>query len=254
MIAHLHKKAPFTGAFLIFGFFFCQVSAFATESIAVRHVVDGDSLRLVDGRKVRLIGINAPELGRDGKPDEPLAARALEALRKLIGNNSVTLQIGPDSHDRYGRLLAYIELADGRLAGDALLQMGLASMVAIPPNIEHLNRYQQAEASARRKGIGIWAQPDYQAIAATSLDKSSSGYRLVKGQIQRVGKSRKYIYFDLTPDFSIAIKRDHWHYFGGEPQQWHGKKIVVRGWISRWRDKLRVRIGHPAMIEISIEE
>ena len=124
----------------------------------------------------------------------------------------------------------------------------------LPPNVEHLDRYRRAEASARRQRIGIWAHPDYQPAAAAELDKTRTGYRFVEGQIKRVGKNRKYIYFDLAPDFSIAIKRDHWYYFGGEPQQWQGKKIIVRGWISRWRDKLQMRIGHPAMIEMISEE
>ncbi|MEE8387252.1 MAG: thermonuclease family protein [Acidiferrobacterales bacterium] len=250
MIAYLQKKASIPGAFLIYGFLFWQVSAFAAETVRVRQVVDGDSLRLFDGRKVRLIGINTPELGGDGQANEPLAVQAREELKILIGRRPVTLKTGPDRYDHYGRLLAYIGLPNGKLAGELLLQKGLASMIAVPPNLAHLHRYRLAEAGAKQQRVGIWAHPYYQPVAASSLDHTMTGYRFVQGRIKRVGKSRKYVYFDLTPDFAIAIDRNHWHYFGGNPQQWRGKKIVVRGWISLWRDKLKMRVGHPAMIEI----
>jgi len=222
----------------------------ATETVGVRQVVDGDSLNLVDGRKVRLIGINAPELGRDGNTDEPLAIRARDELRDIIAGRAITLKLGPDKKDHYGRTLAYVILVDGSFAGEKLLQMGLASMIAVPPNIEHLNRYRRAEAFARQQRIGIWAHPWFRPVPAESLDQTRTGYRFVSGQIQRVGKSRKYYYFDLTRDFTIAIKRDHWHYFGGNPDRWRGRTIVARGWIGRMSDKLRMRIGHPAMIEV----
>ncbi len=242
------------GAFLIGGFLFWQVSTFAAESVRVRQVVDGDSLRLVDGRKVRLIGINTPELGRDGKPDEPLAARARDELEKIIATHTITLKTGPDRKDHYGRILAYVVLPDGSFAGEKMLRKGLASMIAIPPNIEHLNHYRLAEASARKQRAGLWALPYYRPVAASSLDHSMTGYRFVQGRINRVGKSKKFVYFDLSPDFAIAIDRGNWHYFGGNPQQWHGKNVIVRGWVTRWHDKLRMRVGHPAMIEVRSEE
>lgn len=235
---------------MLWGCLFCVLTAVADEVVTVRQVTDGDSLRLTDGRKVRLIGINAPELGRDGKADEPLAAPARDRLKALIGDQTVTLETGPDRFDRYGRLLAYVKLPNGKSAGESLLQQGLASVIAIAPNLAHLGQYRRAEAIARQQRIGIWAHPYFQPVSAKSLHRTMTGYRFVRGQIQRVGKSRKYVYFDLTPDFAIAIDRKHWHYFGGDPQQWRGKKVIVRGWISLWRNKLRVRVGHPAMIEV----
>jgi endonuclease YncB( thermonuclease family) len=250
VVTYLPKKASILGAFLIFGLLFWQLSTIAAETVGVRQVVDGDSLHLVDGRKVRLIGINSPELGRDGKTDEPLAVKARDELEKMLAAQVIKLKLGPDNTDRYGRTLAYVMLPDGSSAGEKMLRMGLASMIAIPPNVGHLDRYRQAEVSARQQRIGIWAHPFYQPTAASSLDHTKTGYRFVHGRIQRVGKSRKYYYFDLSPNFSIAIKRDHWHYFGGSPERWQGRNIIVRGWITTMSDKLRMRIGHLAMIEV----
>lgn len=90
----------------------------------MQQVVDGDSLRLVDGRKVRLIGINTPELGRDGKPDEPLSVKARDALEKIIATHTITLKMGPDKTDHYGRTLAYVMLPDGSSAGEKCCKWG----------------------------------------------------------------------------------------------------------------------------------
>lgn len=238
------------GAFLLSGVLLCTPSTFANEVVTVRAVTDGDTVRLTDGRKVRLIGINAPELARDRRREEPLARLARQELTRLIGRRAITLVIGPDAHDRYGRLLAHIKLANGKWAGERLLQQGLASVIAIPPNLAHLPHYRKAEASARRNKIGIWAHPDYRPIPATSLSSDKTGYQFVAGRIKRVGRSRKNIYFNLTPSFAVVIKRKHWHYFGGDPQQWRGKRIIVRGWVSWRNNELKIRVGHPAMIEI----
>jgi endonuclease YncB( thermonuclease family) len=250
VFTYLPKKASTLGAFLICGFLLWHPHAVSAETVVVREVVDGDSLRLTDGRKVRLIGINAPELGRDGRPNNPYALQARDELKRLIGGREVRLKTGPDRRDHYGRTLAYAMLPDGTFAGEKMLRKGLASMIAMPPNLEHLAVYRAAEASARQQRLGIWAHPYYQALQAESLDPGKTGYRFVEGRVKRVGRSKKYIYLDLSRDFAVAIKHSHWHYFGGNAEQWRGRKIRVRGWISRWRDKLRMRIGHPAMIEI----
>ncbi len=54
------------------------------ERVSVTHVYDGDTIKLDDGRKIRLIGINATESGRAGQPDQPFAAEARDRLRSLI--------------------------------------------------------------------------------------------------------------------------------------------------------------------------
>ena len=82
----------------------------------VARVFDGDTVALADGTHVRLIGINTPEHGRDGAPDEPFAAAATGALRELLAEHDGRLQLrfGAERHDRYGRLLAHAYLPDGR--------------------------------------------------------------------------------------------------------------------------------------------
>ena len=85
----------------------CLPASIDESGVEVSGVHDGDTLRLADGRKVRLLGIDSPELGRDGRPDQAFAARAREHLRGLIEQADwrVSLSVDRDRYDRYGRLL-----------------------------------------------------------------------------------------------------------------------------------------------------
>ena len=76
----------------------------------VERVVDGDTLILADPdrTRVRLIGINTPELARDGKPAEPLAVEAKEWLANRVEGKEVRLDFDIERFDQYDRTLAYI--------------------------------------------------------------------------------------------------------------------------------------------------
>jgi micrococcal nuclease len=166
------QKAPQSGAFLfswfrdrdfpiplllVLALFLAPLSAAAhTEGVTVRHVVDGDSVILTDQRQVRLIGINAPELGKDGKPDEPLAVAARDRLRDLVQGKSAQLVLEQEQRDHYGRWLAHLVLPDGANVEEILLKEGLASAIAIPPNVSQWRRLFDAENVAHARRRGIW--------------------------------------------------------------------------------------------------
>src|SRR5471032_1000981 len=85
----LLKKASLAGAFFVSAIWLSSAQAFCPApsgltSVAVQRVVDGDTLRLSDGRSVRMIGLNTPELGRQGRTDEPFAVAARKRLEALV--------------------------------------------------------------------------------------------------------------------------------------------------------------------------
>jgi endonuclease YncB( thermonuclease family) len=96
----------------------------------VEKVHDGDTVRLAGGERVRLLGIDAPEM-REGKPGrtgpfpEPGAVEASEALRKMVGGKVV--RVVRRGHDRYGRTLAKLYLEDGTDVGGELIKRGLVA-------------------------------------------------------------------------------------------------------------------------------
>lgn len=220
------------------------------EPVQVAQVIDGDSLRLRDGREVRLIGINAPEFGKDGQPDEPLAREARALLAQLVAGKELRLRYGPERHDRYRRTLAHLELPDDGGIEEVLLRQGLAVAIAVPPNLAHVDAYRHAEAEARRAGRGLWAHPYFQPRDPALLGANDAGFRFVRGRVQRLGHGRDTIYLDLAERFALAIPRQHWHYFGGEPQRLVGKQVIARGWVTPYKRGLRLALPHPAMLEV----
>ncbi len=251
MIAPVNNKASLWGALLFVLLEIGTAAVVAGQSVVTR-VVDGDTVWLDDGRQVRLIGINTPELGHGDRPDQALSRNARNALQALIGDKPVRLVYGPERHDRHGRTLAYLELSDGSRAGEKLLQKGLAFMIAIPPNVGHVSSYRKIEFKARAQKRGVWNHREYRVLEAGQLSHDVTGFHIVRGQITNAGQTKKNIYLDIGKNFTIVIARKKWHYFGGEPKRYLGQRIHVRGWINRWGGKQRIHIGHPAMLEILI--
>ncbi|MDH5185190.1 MAG: thermonuclease family protein, partial [Gammaproteobacteria bacterium] len=106
------------------------------EYATVRYVHDGDTLHLTDGRKLRFIGINTPELARDDLPQEPYAVEARQYVRGLLPTGSrIGLVYGTEREDRHGRVLAHIVLADGSSLNRRMLEHGYAQYIAVPPNL-----------------------------------------------------------------------------------------------------------------------
>ncbi|MCR4347830.1 MAG: thermonuclease family protein [Sulfuricaulis sp.] len=235
-------------AFLFSGILVSTASV-ADETVAVRHVLDGDSFVLADDRQVRLIGINAPEFGKDGAPNQPLARTARERLVNLIEKKRVALVFEQERQDHYGRLLARVRLADGSDAGERLLREGLAWAIAIPPNLEKLSANLAAENEARAALRGVWNEPAYTPKPADSLTRRDTGFLLIEGKILRHGQGRHLMYFDLSPNLTLTVPRADWNkYFTGKPSVWVGRRIIARGWVTESKGRLRLRVAHPAML------
>jgi micrococcal nuclease len=257
--ARFPQKAPRPGAFLLsrlcfrcFSFLLLLplAAAAGTESVTVRHVLDGDSVILTDQRQVRLIGINAPEFAKDDKPDEPLAAAARDRLRELVQGKNVQLVLEEEQRDHYGRWLAHLQLTDGRSVEEVLIKEGLASAIAIPPNVSQWRRLFEAETAARAARRGIWGIAYSTAIPAGSLTSAHTGFHFVRGQVTHVGRSRKFVYLDIGPQFALRIGHSDWEqYFHGRPEDWRGAQIEARGWIREQNQRLHMGIGHPAMLQ-----
>lgn len=260
LFAPLCQKAPQPGAFLLsrsiaffaFALLLLPLGAAGRDQAddRVRHVLDGDSVILADQRQVRLIGINAPEFGKDGRPDEPLAVAARDRLRALVEGKAVKMQLEAEERDHYGRWLAHVVLADGTNVEEVLLKEGLAAAIAVPPNVAHVQRHQAAEAQARKVRRGLWKEPYFQPIAAESLTTDHTGFHFVRGRVSHVGRSKKFVYLDIGAHFALRIDHANWRqYFQGRPDDWRGVTLVARGWISAQNGRLHMGIGHPAMLE-----
>jgi len=208
---------------------FCPVPSGLT-TVKVQHVVDGDTLRLVDGRSVRLIGINTPEIGRRGKRSEPLAETARRRLAALVRENGgrVGLRIGRESHDRYGRTLAQVYGRSGDNLSARLLREGLGYRVAVAPNVSLVACQRQAERAARKARLGLWSSSRVPA----ARDLRRPGFALVSGRVSAIQRNRGGIRIEL--DGSLVVQVPARLQRGFSPSFTSGlkaRRIEVRGWV-----------------------
>jgi micrococcal nuclease len=126
------------------------------QEALVVQVIDGDTLVLAGGIKVRILGIDAPEMARDGQPADFLAHQAKATLTGLTLNRKIGLEYDRLRYDRYGRLLAYVYLPDHTLVNAELVRRGLARVYSHPPNWRHRKTLLAAQVEAIQAQRGIW--------------------------------------------------------------------------------------------------
>jgi micrococcal nuclease len=121
------------------------------ESCVVARVADGDTFTCRDGKRVRLLGMDTPELAQ-GEPGH----QAHEALRRLLPTGAtVRLERDVAARDRYGRELAYV-WAGSRMVNEILVREGWAMLYTLPPNVKYADRLERAQKAARAAGAGLW--------------------------------------------------------------------------------------------------
>jgi micrococcal nuclease len=137
------------------------------QAALVVQVVDGDTVVLAGGIKVRVLGIDAPEMERDGQPADFLAHKAKAALAELTFERTISLSYDRLRYDHYGRLLAYLWLSDRTLVNAELVRRGLARVYFIAPNLLYQKDLLAAQQEAIEAQRGVWQEllkqdePDY---------------------------------------------------------------------------------------------
>jgi micrococcal nuclease len=137
--------------------------------VYVKRVVDGDTIQLQSGERVRLIGIDTPEMHesdklyrdsrrtqQDMRTIKELGRRAYEFTKNLIEGKRVSLEFDVEKHDRYDRLLAYVYLKDGTFVNAEIVRQGYASLMTIPPNVKYADLFLKLYQEARTNQRGLW--------------------------------------------------------------------------------------------------
>ena len=221
------------------------------ETARIKYIVDGDTLHLKDGRKVRLIGINAPELAHGSKAAEAFSREASDALKRLFKNSpSVSLVYGKEKHDHYQRLLAHVFTSDGKNVQSLLLRQGYARAITFPPNTRFARCYLQQERMARCNKKGLWKKT--QALDAKNLKNSDTGFQLVSGKLKSIKINKKGIWLNLDDKLTVGIRPDNQALFDiNALYNMRGQKIVVRGWLNKNKKYSThyIRIRHPSSIQ-----
>ncbi|MGE4218615.1 MAG: thermonuclease family protein [Alphaproteobacteria bacterium] len=227
------------------------------EAVAV-EIVDGDTLRLEDGRQVRLVGLQAPKLplGRPGFEAWPLADAAKDALAALALNRRLRLSYGGLRRDRHGRVLAHLHDAEGIWIQGAMLARGMARVYSFSDNRAAVAEMLALEAEARAAGRGIWSHPFYRVRTAEDVGAAGEGYHLVEGRVRQVARPRSLTYLnfgeDWRSDFTVsanATARRLFEKAGIDLAGYENRRIRVRGWVSSFNGPL-IEVTHPEQIEM----
>ena len=124
------------------------------ETAVVTRVIDGDTITIDTGQRVRYIGIDTPEIYPER---EIYGSEAWQANRRLVEGKEVRLELDVSATDKYGRLLRYVYV-DNIFVNAELVRLGLAEAKAYPPDIKCQKHLEGLEAVARETGRGMWAK------------------------------------------------------------------------------------------------
>ncbi|MCQ6560370.1 thermonuclease family protein [Paenibacillus mendelii] len=159
----------------------------------VDRVVDGDTFVTSEGHKVRLIGVNTPEVKGESKE---LGLEASAYTDNLLKGKRVVLFPDTGDTDKYGRLLRYVFLEqDTTMFNERLLVDGYASVMTISPNVTYADYFVTLERQARNAGAGLWGEPSQEKPEGTKggkPDESAAACKepQIKGNVR--GDSRIY--------------------------------------------------------------
>jgi len=127
------------------------------EKSTVKKVIDGDTIELTNGSRVRYIGIDTPEITSSENPDECYSLEATNKNKELVEGKKIKLEKDVSETDQYGRLLRYVYLEDGTFVNLELAKTGFAVSDTFPPDVKHQQEFQEAEREARQNGLGLWS-------------------------------------------------------------------------------------------------
>ena len=246
----------------------CHLSPASTfEKAKVKWVYDGDTLLITDSegssdksneRKIRIIGIDTPEVKHHQQKAQAYGAKAREELRALLKqhNYQVILEFDKEKRDRYGRELAYTYLASGESISEWLLQRGYAKTLIIPPNVKYADCFKKAEKHAQQNKLRLWKLKSNQVKQVSDLSSRTKGYIRLKGIVSRVKKRKKTITLEINSEFKkpiqIRIKKKSLDYFKEiDTDKLVSKEIIVTGMLKKKKGKRTIHLYHPSQLELS---
>ena len=214
----------------------------------IAYVYDGDTIKLENGEKVRLLGIDTPEVASHYHKAIPSGNAAKKWLSKRLEGADVYLEYGQQKRDKYKRLLAHVFLENGEHINVVLVEKGLAIVNLFPPNLRYQNELLAAQKRAQQQQLGMWSMKRYQ---LTSVDKirKVSGWKRYQGIVQSIKNNRKYIRLVLSKKLTIKIAKEHLYLFP-DLEYYIGQSVEVRGWLSGKKSPFSILVRHPSALTI----
>jgi len=235
-------------------------SQFDYSQIKVIEVIDGDTVRLSNGRLLRYIGLDTPEVRIKEKngdfkyQPQPFSLEAKEFNRKLVEGNIARVEFDIEKTDCYGRLLGYCFI--GKIfVNKKLVEQGYAVISTRPPNVKYVESFVSAQKSARGAKRGLWGS--LPTLNHNQANNYINQIRSVEGVVVGSYKSAKCLFLNFgqnyRSDFTVAIFNNVIKTFkqkGIDPLSFYnGKRIRVNGKIREYNGP-EIIINSPYEIEV----
>lgn len=227
------------------------------EPAFVKRVYDGDTFLTASGRKIRLIGIDCPEMNYEEDDPEYYAHRALQFTIDRLKNRPVYLEYDLEYKDQYGRQLAYVYLYDGTFFNALLLKQGYAHLLTVPPNIRYRDIYQRLAWKAREERQGIWTFWDKIGNKKQISWENAHNYIgkevIVSGKVVDTYDSGEVVFINFDKQYgetlSLVIFSHELKKFDYKPAEYLlNKEIVVSGIIEEYKGVPEIVIVDPLQI------
>lgn len=145
---------------LLVSYFYPNTIKNSGNKIIVSRVIDGDTIVLQTGEKLRYIGIDTPEINF-GKNPQCYALKAKEFNKKLVENKVVKIEKDISDKDKYGRLLRYVYVnnestSSAIFINEYLVRQGYAIVSTYPPDVKYIEDLLLAQKDARENNRGLW--------------------------------------------------------------------------------------------------
>ena len=137
---------------------FTPLAATAQELVRVNRVIDGDTIVLENGERVRLLGVNTPEVNHPKKGVEVFGKEAADFTQRMVEGKLVRLESDPIARKRekHSRTLAYVFLQDGTFLNAEIVKQGYGFSVSALPPLKYEYEFRKLEQEARENRRGLW--------------------------------------------------------------------------------------------------
>ena len=196
-----------------------------SSGVSVSRVVDGDTIEIEGGEKVRYIGIDTPEVVDPRKPVQCFGKEASNKNKELVDGKRIRLEKDVSETDKYGRLLRYIFVGD-LFVNEVLVKEGYAFSSTYPPDVKYQSIFVEAEKEAREANRGLWGLCG--AVAGAKTTQAATDC-VIKGNISSSGEKIYHLpgqrYYNQT--VIDESKGEHWFCSEEEAQRsgWRKSKV-----------------------------
>jgi micrococcal nuclease len=223
------------------------------ETGRVIAVYDGDTIkvRFKDKQEhtVRLIGVNAPEMGSGREETKFRAEMSKRFVFYYLYDKKIRLSYGRELVDQYGRILAFIWTEEQGLFNEFIIDEGYASALLTFP-FPYSEEFKEAEKNARTHEKGTWKRKDYTRIQIAETKRFMGQIVTVEFKCDNIRTQRKYVLIDSSGrEFSALISKKNISSFPLH-QSYRKKVLSVTGFLEEYKGKPQIMVFLPIQIEI----